>query len=77
MSLGVLQKWCFPHLLVCQATFLEVQPEYISLYNSVKVLLPFQLVPSTPEKERGREDKAAKQPSFSFKYKKLTFKIHF
>lgn len=33
MSLGVLQKWCFPHLLVCQATFLEVQPEYISLYK--------------------------------------------
>lgn len=56
MSLGALPKWCFPHLLVCQATAfffsLEVQPEYISFYNSVKVLVVFLWemdFPSPPE----------------------------
>lgn len=68
MSLGVLPKWRFPHLLVCQATaffFLEVQPAYISLYNSVEVLLLFQLVLSAPERERGRGDKTSSKATLN------------
>lgn len=69
MSLAVLTKWHFPHLLVCQATAFfppfEVQPEYISFYSSVKVFLPFQLVLSTPEKERGRGDKTSSKTTLN------------
>lgn len=61
---GIFHTCWFVRLLLFFPPF-EVQPEYISFYSSVKVFLPFQLVLSTPEKERGRGDKTSSKTTLN------------
>lgn len=60
--------------------FLKVQPEYISLHSNVDTLLPFQFIPSTLEREKGRADKTRNRTTLnsvlntkSFFFKKKNF----
>lgn len=77
-------EWHFLDLLVCQATafifffmFLEVQPEYIYLHSNVDMLLPFQFIPSTLERERGRADKTRNRTTLNSVLNTKSFSFFF